>query len=755
MAIYVGNSHPTGGTDVYIGSFTPNIYIGSFLTYPEGSIRYVFQNGALHYSSGSNLYASGANYAWYTADVLTYRGNTYLSSAANVTLTATKVSGDSAFHVNANNEVYADDRTNVTGASRTATFRAAYGDTTAATFTVTQQANSAYIKQHTNSLTAYTANNYSYLGGDYYITCRRQYSLWAEYTSGYNHDGSQSASTNSETVSAMTYFDTDSYSWLSTGTTEGTGFPRKLVMDYNYATGATGNRSATIKVGYPVTGDWSDYNYVTASTEITQFGASYSTYEHRISALTMSNDTWAANLSGTAYTESVSATCEYRTTTYNGVTGTTGWSTTTGNWYTYYGTGETVGGVKPMLILDTSQQPIFQVKPYGDATQHSAYDADLYYSQYSYGVGTAGIYPVQVNGNASARTRTATVVFGEASSSITLTQLGNDSISISPSNITMPAASGATSAFTVTTLLTGWGVSADTNWLTTTVSGSNVNVTTTQNNISQGAVQRTANISVYYNGVVKATATVTQQADNYVFTALSTTAITLAATATSYSNLAVQSFAGYTPVPISNSNISITNNTMNLNISGSVTSAGTGVYYVPLTCSTNTSTTTPKHATLTITQPGSGKQIVYSFTQTVADDTAVPGCTKLADLGNGWILGAVWIANAGSSPNYEPVNMLVVVRKNADTSNRTITLTGDYVTFPPPNHQRNVVTINPNPRTYNYTAGATFQLTSLDPSMAGTYTFNGVNTTLTGVNANVSISSSSTPPSGMMNITIT
>ena len=744
MAIYVGNSHPTGGTDVYIGSFTPNIYIGSFLTYPEANIRYVFRNGALHYSSGSNLYASGSNYAWYAADVLMYNGSTYVSSAANVTLTATRVSGDTAFHINANNEVYADNRTNVTGSTRTATFRASYGDTTAATFTVTQAANTVTRKEQTNALTAYTTNNYYYGGGDYYITCQRDYEYWSAYTSGYETQHVQSTAN----VSAMTYdIDYHTCNWMSSAATEGVGWPRKLVMDYNYATGATGNRSATIKVMYPVSGEWSDYNYVTASTTITQFGANYSDYEYGFSRLTVSQDTWAANVSGTGYTANVEVMAQYRQTIHSGITGTTNWGSSTGNWITYTGRPDLCGNVAPSGMTDGYHFYFLE----NGQTQGYPY-GELYYPTTSTTIGSIRVYPTQYNGGSEAVTQQMQIVFGDASTAFTLTQNANTSISISPSSITMPAASGETSAFTVTTLVTGWGVSADTNWLTTSISGNNVNVTTTQNNISQGATQRTATISVYHNGTVKATATVTQQADNYVFTALSTTAITLAATATSYTNLAVQSFAGYNPVQITNSNVSITNNNMNLGINGSVTSAGTGVYYVPLTCSTNTSTTTPKHATLTITQPGSGKQIVYSFTQTVNDGTPA-GVTKIADLGNGWILGTVWIANAGSSPNYEPVNMIVIVRKDATVS-RTITLTGDYVTFPPPNHQRNVVTISPNPRTYNYTAGATFQLTSLDPSMPGTYTFHGINTTLTGVNANVSLSTSTPPPTGMMYITI-
>ena len=749
MAIWIGNTHLTGTTEVDIGGTPSTVYIGDFLTYPEGTISYTFSD--IKRSSNLNIPAAGttANTRWVTADVTVKRGNTVIATYDDVPLVPRKVSGDTAFHTTANNEIWADYRADVTGGTRSAYFTFSYNDVNvpAAAGTFTQAANTAIRKEYTVGLTAYTEafavnGKYSYSAGTYYVPCNRQYDYWTAYTSGYM----TSTSRTSTLVTAMTYLDTEYYSWLSTGTTQSGegGYPRSLVLDENYSSGTGGIRIANIRVAYPVSGVWSDYDYVTTQVNIEQWGRPQNTYTYRIASLDISSNTWGAQEYGTANTHTITATCQYQTTTWQD-----GATSSTGNWYTYTGRPDMCGGEKPYAMMG-SGSPVFYIRdPESGTTGYTGY---LYYPTTSTTYGTIGVFPYQANSSTSAKTQDIHISFGNVSTPLLLTQSSNTSISISPSNITMPAASGQTSAFPVTTLLSGWGASADTNWVTTSISGNKVNVTTVQDNISQAAAQRTATIGVYYNGVVKATATVTQQADNYVFTALSVTAITLAATATSYSNLAVQSFAGYTPVPISNSDISITNNNMTLGINGSVTSAGTGVYYVPLTCSTNTSTTTPKHATLTITQPGSGKQIVYSFTQAVADGTPA-GVTKIADLGNGWILGTVWIANAGTSPNYEPVNMIVIVRKDATVS-RTITLYGDYVTFPPPNHQRNVVTISPNPKTFSYSAGATFQLTSLDPSMPGTYTFHGINTTFTGVNAYVNLYTSPTPPEGMMYITI-
>lgn len=639
MAIYVGNSHPTGGTDVYIGSFTPNIYIGSFLTYPEANIRYVFQNGALHYSSGSNLYASGSNYAWYAADVLMYNGSTFVSSAANVTLTATRVSGDTAFHINANNEVYADDRTNVTGSTRTATFRASYGDTTAATFTVTQAANNKFTRQETLGLTAYTSNNYYYGGGDYYIPCMRGYAYWDYYTSGYQG----STSTTSTLVSAMTY-DTGSCSWLSSAATESVGWPRKLVMDYNYATGPTGNRSATITVKYPVNGDYSDTNYVTASTEITQFGANYSSYEYRINSITPSQTTWAGNVSGTGYTANVEVVAQYRQTTNYGVTGTTGWSTTTGNWTTYTGRPDLCGNVSPIA---TTNGYYFYYLEHGENS--GAPYGELYYPTTSTTYGTIGVYPTQTNGSSSEKTQVMEIGFGGASSSFTLTQLGNIIISVSPTTWSAPSAQ-TTTALTVTSNVTGWGCSASTSWLHTSISGNTINVTADTSTEVTSA--RTGAISVYYSGTVYATCNVTQaKAVNYVFSALTGTTATISSADTSFA-LEVISKNGNVAVPLTTNNVYIGSNSMNVGWNttyGPIVPGGgqVGHYVLLFTCSTNY-TTSQRSVQITATQPESLQQLTFTVNQARTAPSARE-VTTIQTVSTGSNEMAIRVSNTGNT----------------------------------------------------------------------------------------------------------
>jgi hypothetical protein len=137
MAVYIGSKHVTNPTDIAIGNYNPQLYIGGFLTFPE-NVTYTFQNGTVRYSSGAILNAAGTNYAWYTADVLVYAGGVYVSSAASVTMAVTKVSGSTAFHIEDGTNITADGRGNVTGATRSATYYALYGNNTAGTFTVTQ-----------------------------------------------------------------------------------------------------------------------------------------------------------------------------------------------------------------------------------------------------------------------------------------------------------------------------------------------------------------------------------------------------------------------------------------------------------------------------------------------------------------------------------------------------------------------------------------------------------------------------------------
>lgn len=498
MAIYVGNTtHPTGGTDVYIGSFTPNMYIGDYLTYPEGNIRYEFRNGALHYSSGSNLYASGSNYAWYAADVLMYNGSTFISSAANVTLTATRISGDTAFHINANNEVYADDRTNVTGSSRSATYRASYGDTTAATFTVTQQYNYAINHSITMSMSnialvpdqsshVYQGTYMSSHGGKYALMGQRKHKDWTSYTSGYNADGS-SYTTGQTSVTAATYSNLGT--WMSLNYQD----TRLFTADTN--TG-TSNRSETITGRFSAGTDtaYTDVNYT-----VYQYRSSYDTYDYRIASWNITQDSWTHTQSGTSYYATFTADCEYRTAHWDDGT------TTYGNWTDYNDKvtlPSPVYSAGPTLICGQGHWG-FYTYPSGTASQTIRLNYENQYSTY----GRMRVYPVAGNTGASDITNTLILAFGDKTIQTTLTHEGDGSFNISPTSLSFNYQSQS-ATITVTTALSDWTVSDNAGWITTSVNGNIVTVTVSEN--TSTSTNRSGIVSFTQGGRTVATCSVSQ-----------------------------------------------------------------------------------------------------------------------------------------------------------------------------------------------------------------------------------------------------
>ena len=644
MAIWIGNTHLTGTTEVDIGGTPSTVYIGDFLTYPEGTISYTFSD--IKRSSNLDIPAAGttANTRWVTADVTIKRGSTVVATYDDVTLTPHRVSGDTTyFHITANNEIWADYRGSTTGGMRSAYFTFSYNNVNVpeAAGTFTQAENQRYSAQETLGLTAYTTNNYYYGGGDYYLPCNRRYASWDYYSSGYR----TSTANTTEVVTAMTYdIDYHTCNWMSSAATEGVGWPRKLVMDHNYATGATGNRTATITVMYPVNGSWSDYNYVTASTTITQFGANYSSFEYRINSITPRQMTWAGNVSGTAYTANAEVEAQYRQTTNYGVTGTTGWTTTTGNWITYTGRPDMCGNQKPM---GTTSGYYFYYLENGENT--GAPYGELYYPTTSTTIGTIGVYPTQTNGSSSNKTQQMDIVFGDATSSFTLTQLGVVNISVSPTTWSAPSAQ-TTTALTVSSNVTGWGCSASTSWLHTSISGNTINVTADTSTEVTSA--RTGAISVYYSGTVYATCNVTQaKAVNYVFSALTGTTATISSSDTSFV-LEVVSKNGNVAVPLTTNNVYIGSNTMNVGWNtayGPIVPGGgqVGHYVLLFSCSTNSSTS-QRSVQITATQPESLQELTFTVTQARTAPTARE-VTTIQTVSTGSNEMAIRVSNTGNT----------------------------------------------------------------------------------------------------------
>ena len=132
-------------SQIYMGTKrNPDIYIGSYHTYPAGTITSAITNVQLRYSSGSAINAGGTNYAYIQGTLTTYIDGQQ-SSQTTVTLTPSRQSGSSSIWGTSGTHITAASRGTTTGSTRTATYRGTYQGYTSENFTVTQAANSRTV----------------------------------------------------------------------------------------------------------------------------------------------------------------------------------------------------------------------------------------------------------------------------------------------------------------------------------------------------------------------------------------------------------------------------------------------------------------------------------------------------------------------------------------------------------------------------------------------------------------------------------
>lgn len=479
MAIYIGNKHVTGSTNIYIGSHnTPTIHIGSFKTYPE-NVTYTLSSVTQHYSAGSTIYASGSNYGYITADVYAWQGGNLIWSASNQTLSVTKVSG-TGFSVSGTTQVKADNRGTTEGSARDGVFYGYYGsgDGSAKTsnITFTQAANtSTYKKENTGWSAMTNVTTCSSDGGTYFVLGPYTYEDWYHYTSG-----ADSTHVPHSTVATATSY-SNLTSWIS------------VVSSPSYAlnvasNGTTSGRTHTLTA---------TYDGMSRQVEVSQYRAPYSTYEHRITNYDISKTTWNNSESGTSAYATLTAETQYRTTTWKDG------QTTPGAWTTYT-SGASAGSNKPFAVV-----PQGHFKFYGYDGSTGAQTIDLYYPNQYYTYGTARVYPYSTNAGVADITNTLEIRFGSAQQDVTLTHKGDGSFNISPTSLSF-ASAASSATITVTTYLTGWSVSDNAGWVTTSVSGNNVTVTVTEN--TSTTQSRSAIVSFSQGGRTVATCPVSQTA---------------------------------------------------------------------------------------------------------------------------------------------------------------------------------------------------------------------------------------------------
>lgn len=484
MGIYIGSTHLVGSDNVKYGSTPQHVYLGPTHIYPE-NVTYVFQNIQVKYSSGSQINAAGSNYAYCIADVLSYVGSTYVSSAASQTMTLTRVSGDSAFNTSYNQtRITASTRGTTTGDSRSAYFQAKYSGNNVTAFTVTQAANRETAHNITLSWSGGTAP-YSPCWStayDYFVIGPRIYKAWSSYTSG-----DQTTPYTAQTVTCAVTF-TNLATWMSNVS----GDPKKFHVNENTT---TSDRTATITCRYS---GGTDTSYTDYQLEVKQWRKAYDTWNYRISSYDISQTEWAHGASGTSQYATVSATCQYQQVHWqNG-------QTSTGSWTTYLSGNTTYTGTPPFAVVPQGHWKFYT---YDGGT--GAQTMTLYYPDQYTTYGKARVYPYSGNNTAQDLTNDLYINFGTAQTVITLTQKGDGTVSISPTSISFPyQASSAT--ITVTTQLSGWGASASTSWLTTSVDTVNKKVTVTATQNTSTSSTRSGYVRIYQNNEVKATCTISQ-----------------------------------------------------------------------------------------------------------------------------------------------------------------------------------------------------------------------------------------------------
>ena len=472
-----------------IGANPSVVYVGRHQTYPE-DVRYVFENGAVHYSSGTILNAGGTNRAYYSADVKLYVGSELIATYTDTKMRAIQISGDTSNINTTYNgmDITGRSRTYITGDSRSATFQARYFTTdydyvNVAVFTVSQAANRETVYDETISFSGGTAP-YSPCWStqyDYFVVGPRWSKQWSAYTSGY-----QTTPYTSQTVVCATTF-TNLANWMSLVP----GSPTKFHVAENVS---SSDRTATITCRYS---GGTDTGYTDYQLEVKQWRAAYDTYNYRIQSYDISQTEWAHGASGTSQYATLSATCQYQQVHWqNG-------QTSTGSW-TDYKSNAPSGVNAPYAVVPQGHWKFYTYD--GGTGAQMMY---LYYPDQYTTYGRARVYPYSGNASAQDLTNDLYINFGTAQTKVTLTQKGDGTVSISPTSISFPYQQ-TSATITVTTQLTDWAASASTSWITTSVDHVNNRVTVSVTQNTSTSSTRSGYVRIYQNNEVKATCTIEQ-----------------------------------------------------------------------------------------------------------------------------------------------------------------------------------------------------------------------------------------------------
>ncbi len=143
-------------TQIFMGAFgSPKIYLGSYMTFPTGTVTTALTNVGLVYSTGSKLNAGGSNYAQIRGTLITYVDGSE-DSRETIALTPTLVSSATWVTIEGT-KIYGADRDIVAGSDRSVQVYSNYAGQRYGNYTVTQEAN-AIVSTAPGAITEFRIN---------------------------------------------------------------------------------------------------------------------------------------------------------------------------------------------------------------------------------------------------------------------------------------------------------------------------------------------------------------------------------------------------------------------------------------------------------------------------------------------------------------------------------------------------------------------------------------------------------------------
>lgn len=644
MAIYIG-AQKSEGDAIFIGDFIPTqIFINDFMTWPDEGVRYQISNARVSYSTGSYITAKGDNYAHILATIKVYRGSILIETLDNVELSLEKVQDDTHSFSDNDNKIYAPDRTDVTGSTRTAIYYGYYKDKSTKTgnLSVDQQANIETRHETTTlyDISAMGTSKYTSSGWNGPVIGYREFEYYLTYTSTYS-----SITYHGQDVVSATTISTNQY-WAHASGTD-------LIIDANTTT--TTDRTATLTASY---GGVSD------SVIITQWRSAYYTYDdYRILNFSIVPSTVPWNRIGYSNDAVISGqTQRYDTLHKDGQDIPQGWSN--------------FNDTSNMLTKNYSN---FKFASY-DGTQR---DMDYMAWQYpgSTGYAYARIYASRNNETLDDLTTTVYYLDNQAY----FTQSGQEAhITVSAKNISYEA---GTYYMTVDANV-DWTPSSNQSWAAVSKDGSQIKVVVAAENT--GAT-RSATITATGTGThssVSGSNTLTQE-EGYYFEPQGDTGVTVSYAQTSFS-VPFRSSRGGSPYLLTASSVSLSSNTMSAVLS-EIRQVSGDMYIAQFTCQPNTSTTTEHTCTITIIQPRSrgDKSIVFNATQSIKEYITITDTYTTSGVSSTFYIpvssNVDWTVSSNQSwctvSNNNNTSVKVVVTENPSSSRQAIiTLTGSGIT---------------------------------------------------------------------------